>query len=274
MPRIAGVTYSDNRRGRLTGDLYLPDAGSGFPIIIAIHGGGWKAGSAGQYRHWGNWLASRGVGILAINYRLVNETDNRFPAQLEDVCAAVKYVRAQAHAWGAAPDRIALMGDSAGAHLAALAALGGRRILGPRYPDSADLDRIRAVIGIYGVYDMLAQWEHDLVVRPLDSITERLIGASPLDDAFPFIHASPMSYVRRERAHIPFFVGWGEADDVVDWASQSRRFVSALKRAGNIVRIAPVPGAAHFWMRDPIEEPHGVPARISHAILRFTEQFM
>src|SRR5258708_32582033 len=107
-----------------------------------------------------------------------------WPGAVYDTKAAVQYVRAQASSLGVDPERIGLIGDSAGAHLSALVALAGEEpLFSSEYrsdPHAAVSAKVKTVVGFYGVYDMAGQWEHDLVTRPRDNIVEKLLGASPM----------------------------------------------------------------------------------------------
>ncbi|MFO1061588.1 MAG: alpha/beta hydrolase [Dongiaceae bacterium] len=273
------IEYARRGGQALTGDLYAPADGAPYPILVAAHGGAWRTGSAARYRHWGRWLAARGIGLFAINYRLVAERRNLFPASLMDLRAALAFVRGEAGRLGADPGRIGLMGDSAGAHLAALAALSEGRerfALEPvpgLEPGPAPLAAaVRLVVGVYGVYDLPAQWQHDLAVRPADSITEALLGASPLDDRFPFLAASPIAYASRDR-RIPFLLAWGTGDTVADPATQSAAFARALVQCGAPVRTVVIPEAPHFWIDEPIEPPSHTHL-LAPRLLRFAEEHL
>ncbi len=98
------------------------------------------------------------------------------------------------------PDRIGLVGDSAGAHLASLVALAGDQF-NSAYCDDAAASvpaNVKCVIGFYGVYDMHAQWTHDLTSRPNDKIVEKFLGASPMQNRRVYFDASPISYATDE----------------------------------------------------------------------------
>src|SRR5262249_23767600 len=117
--------------------------------------------------HWGSYLAKNGYAVFAVEYRLMKPGFNTHPGAVYDVKAAVQYVRARAGELGLDPNRIALMGDSSGAHLSALVALAGEE---PAYsteyrndPNSSISHTVKAVVGVYGVYDMLRQWGHDQI---------------------------------------------------------------------------------------------------------------
>ncbi len=272
----AGLVYSTAGEMRLSGDYYRPRADGAAPVVVAVHGGAWKSGSAQFYQYWGPFLASRGIALFAIDYRLVEGVRSRYPAAVHDVCAALAFVRANACRLGVDPNRIGLIGDSAGAHLAALVALAGEPPISAGIGfDDADAGRriaVKAVVGVYGVYDLLAQWQHDLLARPRDQITEALMGMSPIDDRLSFFAASPLAHVTRQRNSTAFLVSWGTADDIVDWETQSKPFVMALKQAGFFVRTTPITDAPHFWMSDPIDEPHGYAARLAPGLLRFLRE--
>src|SRR5260370_23836657 len=105
----------------LAGDLYLPKGLDKAPVVIAIHGGGWQAGSPASYRYWGPILARNGYALFSIDYRLGKA--GAYPGSVFDVKAAVQFVRAKAADLAVDPERIGLMGDSAGGHLAALVGL-------------------------------------------------------------------------------------------------------------------------------------------------------
>ena len=171
----ANVQYAVHGGLPLTGTLYRPEQEAACPVGIAVHGGGWKQGSPQRYEHWGRWLASRGIALYAMKYRLTDRSEQRFPTPALDVTAAHRFIVASSAELGLDPERVFLFGDSAGAHLASLVALAG-----PASFAAGGLDVVpggvpapRAVIAVYGVYDLLAQWEHDQVARPRIKLQKR-----------------------------------------------------------------------------------------------------
>lgn len=265
-----GLEYAVHDGTRLTGDLYLPKAAGPHPVIVAIHGGGWQIGSPIGYQYWGPYLAARGYGVYAISYRLSKPGQKTFPEALHDVRAAILFLKARAAELRVNPERIGVMGDSAGGHLAALVALAGDHpsFAGSKGGPSAS---VKVAIPIYGVFDMYQQWLHDLQSRPRDSIVEKFIGVSAIDEKRPYFDASPLSYVSAKNRSTSFLVVWGTRDDIVDYRTQSQAFLLALKQAGYFVRPVPVEGAPHFWVWDPVDDtnPNGF---LAPKLLRFLQQ--
>jgi dipeptidyl aminopeptidase/acylaminoacyl peptidase len=127
-------------------------------------------------------------------------------------------------------------------------------------------------VGFYGVYNMHAQWMHDLVSRPNDKIVEKFLGASPMQNRRLYFDASPISYATVDRNQVRFLLIHGTDDDIVDPPSQSGAFLTALTQAGFFVRRIVIPGAGHFWSADPFEsEPHSYSALAIPRLLRFLE---
>jgi acetyl esterase/lipase len=256
----------------LAGDLYLPKGLDKAPVVIAAHGGGWQVGSRTAYRYWGPFLARSGYALFSIDYRLGKA--GTYPGSVYDVKAAIQFVRAKAADLGLDPERIGLMGDSAGGHLAALVGLAPDQFTAeyrgdPNYAIPAN---VKAVIGFYGAYDMLAQWHHDQIARPRDQIAEKYLGASPMQNRRVYFDSSPISYATIDRNRARFLLIHGTADDVVDPATQSQAFQNALNQAGIFVRRFVIPGAGHFWASDPFEgEVGGYGATAAPTILRFLE---
>jgi acetyl esterase/lipase len=272
------IQYVEHDGVKLAGELYLPTGRDKAPVIIAAHGGGWQIGSRTSYRYWGPFLAKNGIGLFAINYRLSKPGAKTFPQAVYDAKAAVQYVRANAAQLGVDPERIGMMGDSAGAHLVSLVALAGDDpLFSTEYrnaPHAATPSNVKAVIGFYGVYDMQAQWHHDQLARPHDQIAEKFIGVPPTTSRRAYFDASPLSYTtvdKRERTNTRFLLIHGTNDDIVDPKTQGEVFLNSLKQARFFVRTIVVPGSGHFWASDPVEEPGSYGAQAAPQILRFLQ---
>lgn len=267
------VEFAKHGGVSLQGDLYRPKTPGKYPTIVAVHGGGWQLANRQIYAYWGPWLAERGYTVFSCTYRLSQPGKKSFPDNIQDVRAAVQFVRGNADELGVDPDRIGLMGDSAGAHLASFVALAGEQ---PMFKDGNAGDRfgkvatqVKTVVGSYGVYDLYQQWRHDLISRARDSIVEKFLGVSAIDDRRPYFDGSPMSYVSGRSNATAFLVVWGDADDIVDHRTQSEMFLEALKQAGHFARPVIVAGGPHFWMGDPIDEPNSHAGFLAPRLLRF-----
>src|SRR6201981_3453899 len=119
------IAFAEHDGVKLLGDLYRPKGLHKAPVLVAAHGGGWQLGDRKFYQHWGNYLAKNGYAVFAVEYRLMRLGVRNLPGAVYDCKAAVQFVQARAAELGLDPERIALIGDSAGAHLAALVALAG-----------------------------------------------------------------------------------------------------------------------------------------------------
>ena len=182
-----GIAYANHDGIELAGDLYLPkNAQSGAksaPALVAVHGGGWVAGVRSAFQYWGPYLAARGIAVFAISYRLATKTKT-FPEAVQDVLAGVQFLRGKAGAFGIDPARIGLLGASAGAHLAALAALGGKKFAGayPQDPFAATDTGVKALVGVYGIYDALAMWTNYQVQGGRDNNFQKFMGVPPMEN--------------------------------------------------------------------------------------------
>ncbi len=269
----AGLVYATHDGVELAGDLYLPAGEGPFPVLVAVHGGGWIGGVRGSYRHWGPYLAARGYATFAISYRLASNDRVTYPHAVQDVRAAVQFVRGNAAACKLDPNRVALLGNSAGAHLAALAALAGdNEPLAGGYPQdayaavSAD---VKVLVGVYGVYDLAQMWQHYQVVSPRGNNLEKFLGTSLIDNRRLYFEASALSHVTAAKNKIAVYLCCGTEDDVVDRAAQTDAFLLAVKQAGFFVRGCIVQGAGHYWMNDPIDEPESHSGFLAPRLVRF-----
>lgn len=267
------LTYATRDGVALQGDLYLPKSRASVPALVAVHGGGWQLGARDAFQHWGPHLAAHGYAVFAISYRFAKKGQKAFPHAVHDVLAAVQFVRGNAGDFGIDPGRIALFGASAGAHLGALAALGGRsKIFAGGYPGDphAGVDTsVKAFIGVYGVYDLVAMWEMYRLTSPLDNNIENFLGAAPPDDRQLYFDASPTSYATYANNKLAVLLACGTEDDLVDRKPHSEAFLKALKQAGFFARSCVVQGAGHYWLNDPLDETGSYTGFFAPRLLRF-----
>jgi acetyl esterase/lipase len=267
------LTYATHDGVDLQGDLYIPAGQGPFPLIVNVHGGYWRRGSRNTFSYWGPYLAERGYAGLTISYRLTKPGKSTFPGVVSDVRAAVQFMRGQAKDFRIDPNRIALWGNSAGAHLAALVALAGDSPLFagayPQDPHHAQSTKVKVLIGVYGIYDLLAQWKHSQIGNPGDNLVESMLGVSPMQDRRLYFDASPISYTTIANNKTAVYLAWGTEDDVVDYRTQSLEFLLALKQANFTARPCVVHGAPHYWLSDPIDEPGSHSGFLAQRLMRF-----
>ena len=265
-----GIAYANHDGMELLGDLYLPQGAKSAPALVAVHGGGWVAGVRSAFQYWGPYLAARGIAVFAISYRLAVKT-KAFPHAVQDVLAGVQFVRGKASAFGIDAARIGLLGASAGAHLAVLAALGSKRFAGgyPQDPFASVDSGVKALIGVYGIYDAVAMWTAYQVQGGRENNIEKFIGAPPMENRQIYFDASPISFATYANNAIGMLLVTGTEDDLVDRKTQTDPFQLAPKQAGFFVRPCIVPGAPHYWMNDPIEETGSFSGFLAPRLLRF-----
>jgi len=230
-------------------DLYLPATlpEMPLPLIVHIHGGGWRAGNKFPcpVAHY----ARLGYAVASVGYRFSQKAV--FPAQIQDCQAAIRWLRAHAATHHLDPDRVGVVGGSAGGHLSALVGTtGGKGIFPPIGGHTDTSDRVQAVCDIYGPADfttVVRQAGEDPNVKnifpfntPSDPYSS-LIGA-PLDDTAKAQAVSPVHHVSKDNP--PFLILHGTHDALVPYA-QSVQFEAALKAAGVPVWLQTLPGAGH-----------------------------
>jgi acetyl esterase/lipase len=272
----AGVAYANHDGVSLLGDLYLPAGAGPFPALVAVHGGGWQAGARNAFQFWGPYLAERGYALFAISYRLAKKGQKMFPQAVTDVLAAVQFVRGSASETKIDPERIALFGASAGAHLASLAALGGgSAIFRGAYPNDAHAAvsaRVKALVGVYGVYDLVEMWQRYQLQSPRENNIENFMGVAPMEDPQRYFEASSINYATFANNQIGVFLAVGTEDDLVERRAQTDAFLMRLKQANFFVRTCIVQGAPHYWVGDPIEEPGSYSGFMAPRLIRFLKE--
>jgi acetyl esterase/lipase len=270
------IVYATRDGQKLLGDLYLPAGKGPHPVLVCVHGGGWTAGARNQFYTWGPYLAERGYAVFSVSYRAASPAKKMFPEAVHDVRAGVQFIRGSAAEYNIDPERVALFGASAGAHLAALVALGqgatALKSLDLGDKQAAVRDDVKALVGFYGVFDMLEQWQGFNLATPTANNVAAFLGVSPPQNRQVYFDASPIGYTTVANSRLAVFLVAGTEDDVVNRAAQTDAFLLALKQAGNFVRTCIVPGAPHYFVRDPIDEPTGFNGFVAPRLLRFLEE--
>ncbi len=267
----SALTYATHDGVALQGDLYLPKGAGPFPALVAVHGGGWQQGARSAFQYWGPYLAARGYGLFAISYRLAKKGQKTFPHAVQDVIAAVQFLRGSAGEFRLNPDRLGVFGASAGAHLGSLAALAPDTFTGG-YPGDAHAKvsaKVKAFVGVYGVYDLVEMWQRYRIESPRDNNIENFMGCSPMEDRKLYFDATPISHATYANNQVAVLLSAGTEDDLVDRRGNTDVFLRALKQAGFFARTCIVQGAGHYWASDPIDEPTSYSAVLAPRLIRF-----
>lgn len=219
--RQSGIRYGDTARQVL--DVYTPEpAAASRPVVVFFYGGGWRQGERAQYRFVAEALTSRGYIVVVPDYRLFPEA--AFPDFMADAAKAVRWVHDNISRHGGDPERLFLMGHSAGAHIAALLAFDERYL----QAEGGDSRWMRAFVGLAGPYDFLPFTD--------PAIQAVFAGASTEQDSQPIAFVDG-SEVRTLLLH-------GEDDDRV-WLRNSRRMAERIREKGGTVEERYYPGMTH-----------------------------
>lgn len=226
-------------------DIYVPQGAGPHPLVMYIHGGGWQGGHT---RHSGALadfpgvlaqLAAEGFVVASLEYRLSAEA--RFPAQVQDAKAALRFLATRAEQYHIDPARIGLWGGSAGGHLTALTALSCRDT--GLDPASAADPCVSAAVTWYGVFDFAAQVAGQQ--GGTDNAVQRLLGCEGECPASSFAVASPVTYMDRQDP--AFLLIHGDEDSVVP-VEQSHIAERRLGELGVPVEAIYIPGVNHSFI--------------------------
>jgi acetyl esterase/lipase len=233
------VPYATINSSQLHLDVYepAPKGSAARPAVVLIHGGGWTEFDKGTMRGMGQFLARFGFVAFAVDYRLFNGKDNPWPAQLDDVQRAVRWVRANAGKYGVNPDHLGAFGHSAGAQLAALLGMEDTR-------DNSDpalagySSRVQAVVDVSGPTDFTTA-----KVPEDTAFLARFFGGDFSKRPEVWREASPADHVSKQDA--PFLIVHGTQDGDVPIA-QAQELFEKLQAAGVPVAFIKVEDAHTF----------------------------
>jgi len=218
---VKGIAYVDGpdvNKERQVLDLYLPEGVKDFPVLFFIHGGGWTGGSKNGFVKHGEMFAGKGIGFVAINYRLTPLV--KHPGHIEDVASAFAWVHKNIGKHGGRADRILVSGHSAGGHLGALLATDESHLARHKL----SLKDIRGVIPVSGVFQL----------------SERQ--AKAFGDADSRAKASPQTHANGKRP--PMLILYAEKEAQF-FGDQARELSEALNKAGNEARVEMIAGRNH-----------------------------
>ena len=235
--------YSNPQRQDL--DVYVPPEATNFPVVFLAYGGAFRNGDKSRLAYLAQTLARKGMGVVAINYRITDGSSQQvvFPAHEMDVARAFAWTYHHIAYYGGDPNTIVVMGHSSGTNLVSLLAT-DRRYLAAQ---GLSVDQIRGVIAVSGSYDLRDQSD----------------SADVFGDEQQRWEASPLKYV--DGTQPPFLVLYA-SNDTPGIAEKSSTFAQALADAGSEAELHMIPGRNHQMILSDAARP-GDPAR--DLILRF-----
>ncbi len=232
--------------------VYQPLAAGKYPIIVQIYGGAWQRGAPDDFTEFGRYFAARGYVVFAIDYR--HAPQFHFPAPIADVRTALTWIRHNAGKYSADTSRIALLGRSAGAHLALMAAY------------DSTFPPVKAVVGFYSPVDLVDAYRHPPSpdVLHLRDVEEKFIGR-PLEEAMDaYQAASPINLVNHPLP--PTLLFNGSRDNIVE-ARYGRQLDEKLRANGTKSVYVEIPWADHAFD----EVSNGLSGQLSRYV---TERFL
>jgi len=227
-----GIVFATPDGQRLTMDIYQPTSAGTHPIIVQIYGGAWRNGAPGDFSNFGRWLTGGGYVVFSIDYS--HSPRWRWPAHLDDVETALAWIAAHGAEYGGDTSRVALLGRSAGAHLALLAAYRASPL------------KVRGVVGFYAPADLADAYRNPPRPDPLDirAVDRAFIGGTPDEMPESYAVASPIWYAK---AHVPpTLLVFGGRDNIVE-PRYGRRLRDTLAASGNQVGYLEIPWAEHAF---------------------------
>lgn len=237
------------------GDLYQPADENGklakgpFPAFVLIHGGGFVIGEKNiQFIDVAKWLTKQGYLCFNVNYRL--SKGGTFPNSVNDVKCAVKYLRGNAEKFGVDPDRIGVMGGSAGGYLTAFLAAT------PDHPDFPSVcgeydqnsSSVAAAVPVYGIYDFEKDLEENPSVPSRKVFEDYVGGGNPDEIKKKFKKASVLTYLKKTDTN--WLVIHGSSDSLVP-VSQANILHDALKSVGADTELAIIEKGKHGYFDVP-----------------------
>jgi acetyl esterase/lipase len=239
---IRDIEYANVDGKSLRLDLHLPGSPLRAPLIVWVHGGAWRAGSKSGMPLGA--LVDEGYAVASVDYRL--STEAKFPAQIHDIKAAIRFLRARASDWSLPTEKIVVAGDSAGGHLAALVGVtnGHAELEGTVGADSQASSAVQGIMSFYGGSNLTTILEqstpHGLSVRV--PALDLLLGGQPKD--FPPLArlASPVFHVDAQDP--PLLLFHGDQDPQMP-INQAHELSGAYERQGAHVEFVVIHGAAH-----------------------------
>ena len=226
-----GIVFASPDGVELKLNTYRPSTKGKYPTLVIIYGGAWREGTPDGYEDFSCYMAAQNYTVIAIDYR--HAPQYQFPTQLEDVETALAYIRDRAVDLEVDLDKMAIMGRSAGGHLATLAAY------------KQDAMTFRAVVSYYGPVDLIEGYYDPPVPDPIDihTVLENFLGGTPEEQPELYKEASPINYLRPNLP--PSLLIYAGHDHLVQ-AKFGRQLYDKL-RVNNAVVYLEIPWAEHAF---------------------------
>lgn len=225
VPFKKDVQYCSTTNPRQSLDIFLPPSVAPTPLVIFIHGGGWTYGDKKSkvLSYYGEPLLKQGIAVASINYRLHPEGD--YPDSYQDISCALDYLKAHASNFNISSEKWGIMGDSAGAELAAYS-MQSR----PEMP-------IQSFVGLYGPYDLGLQ---------LTRTPKKDVDAANFTDSHDPVFATSISPIALPvKSSASYLLIHGQKDTIVP-AEQSQKYHAYLKSGGANSRLILIPNSGHY----------------------------
>jgi acetyl esterase/lipase len=227
-----GIAFANPDGVTLKLNVYRPLQVGRHPTIIAVYGGAWRTGSPNNDETFNRYMAAQGYTVVSVDYR--HAPQYRYPAQIEDVRSAIAYIQQHADQFEIDNNRMALMGRSAGSHLAMLAA----------YQSSTF--PIRAVVNYYGPVDLTIGYNDPPFPDPINTrfVLRQFLGGTPEELPDLYHQASPFTYATRSLP--PTLLVYGDRDHLVQ-SKFGQALYNRLRQADNSAILLRVPWAEHAF---------------------------
>jgi len=236
-----GIVYGNMNGRELRLNLYHPARGEGsFPAVVFVHGGGWRAGHRGHFSRQAMYLSAKGYVCACIEYRLSGEA--QFPAQIEDVKCAIRWMRAEGSKhFHADPDRIGVSGGSAGGHLSLLAGTSGdvNELEGKGgWPEQSS--SVQCVVA----FNPAVEFPEGMATGAVAAF----LGGSRAEVPQNYNMATPATWL--DKNDPPMLILHGNADKTVPY-EKSAEFIQKLKALGIDGMLYTAEGKDHTWFSFP-----------------------
>lgn len=232
---MRNISYGNDTANNM--DIYLPTGRdtANTKVILFVHGGSWSSGDKNEFDDAIPAIRARlqDYALFNMNYRLVRNDSTRFPTQLNDIESAVNFIKSKAGEYRINPDKICLVGASAGAELALLEA----------YKNNKS-GKIKAVIDLFGPTDLTDLYKNHPIPDQARPVIVNFLGATPSTNPDIYVQASPINFVNVQSVPTKIFHG---TDDIVVPISQSEALKAKLEANKVKVDMTIYQGEGHGW---------------------------